>query len=62
MTRILFVCHGKAEMADKHFQVKRGKSRQFSPMIQKMFVCYPGMCIVRMVKTDRMVYNKLYKF
>ena len=36
-----------------HNAVKRGKSWHFMPMLLKIFVCYPVMCRVRMVKTDR---------
>ena len=33
--------------------LNRGKSWHFLPMLQKIFVCYPVMCRVRMAKTDR---------
>ena len=33
-----------------HNAVKRGKSWHFMPMLQKIFVCYPGMCRVRVME------------
>ena len=41
-----------------HNAANRGKSKLFMPSLQIMFVCYPGMCRVRMVKKHRNPANK----